>query len=47
VRAEDERMAKNLDKLLKQSYEMLGYPVVHVPVLTVEQRVNFILERLQ
>jgi predicted ATPase len=47
VRAEDERMAENLENLLRQSYEMLGYPVVHVPVLTVKQRVDFILERLQ
>jgi predicted ATPase len=47
VRAEDEQMAESLDQLLQQSYEMLGYPVVHVPVLTVEQRVAFILERLQ
>lgn len=47
VRAEDERMAKDLDKLLKQSYEMLGYRVIHIPVLTVEQRVDFILEQLQ
>jgi predicted ATPase len=47
VRAENDRMAENLDRLLKQSYEMLGYPVVDVPVLTVEQRIDFILERLQ
>jgi predicted ATPase len=47
VRAENDRMAENLDRLLKQSYEMLGYPVIDVPVLTIEQRVDFILERLQ
>jgi predicted ATPase len=47
VRAEDEQMAENIDNLIKQSYEMLDYPVVNVPVLTIEQRVNFILERLQ
>jgi predicted ATPase len=47
VRAEDKRMAENLDRLLKKSYEMLGYPVIHVPVLTIEQRVEFILERLR
>jgi predicted ATPase len=46
VRAEDERMLENLDRLLKQSYEMLGYNVVDVPVLTVEQRADFILDRL-
>jgi predicted ATPase len=47
VRTENDRIAENLDSLLKQSYEMFGYPVVEVPVLTVEQRVDFILERLQ
>jgi predicted ATPase len=47
VRAENDRIAENLDRLLKQSYEMLGYPVVDVPVLTVELRIDFILERLQ
>ncbi len=47
ARAEDELMAEQLDNLLKQAYEILGYPVVEVPVLTVEQRVDFILERLQ
>ncbi len=47
VRAEDELMAEQLDNLLKQAYEILGYPVVEVPVLTLEQRVDFILERLQ
>jgi predicted ATPase len=47
VRNENDRMAENLDRLLKQSYELLSYPVVDVPVLTIEQRVDFILERLQ
>jgi len=47
VRDENERTAEDLDGLLKSSYDMLGYRVVHVPVLTVEQRVDFILERLQ
>jgi predicted ATPase len=46
VRAEDEQMLENLDRLLKQSYEILGYRVVDVPVLSVEQRADFILERL-
>lgn len=47
VRGEDDRMAENLDRLLKQTYEKLGYPIVHVPLLTVEQRVDFILQRLK
>jgi predicted ATPase len=46
VRAEDELMLENLDRLLKQSYKILSYDVVDVPVLTVEQRADFILKRL-
>ena len=44
---EDDRMAENLDRLLKQTYEKLGYPIVYVPVLSIKQRVDFILERLK
>lgn len=47
VRAEDEKLAENLNELLIQSYETLGYNIIHVPVLSVEERIDFILKRLQ
>ncbi len=43
VRAEDKQMTEDLDRLLTESYKMLGYSVVHVPLMTAEQRVDFIL----
>jgi len=46
VRSEDEQTAKKLDALLLESYRMLDYEVVHVPVLSIEKRVEFILKLL-
>ncbi|MFO8084316.1 MAG: ATP-binding protein [Desulfobacterales bacterium] len=46
VRIENEQMIRKLDTLLRQSYEMLAYSIVHVPVLPVEKRVDFILKNL-
>ncbi len=43
ARVESEEQAKQLENLLKRSYEKLKIPVVEVPVMTVEERVNFIL----
>jgi predicted ATPase len=47
VRAEDEKTAQQLDTLIQESYRMLGYEMVRVPVLSVRRRVEFILERLR
>jgi predicted ATPase len=46
VRAEDESIATQLDRLIEDSYRMLGYDMVHVPVLSIKDRTEFILQRL-
>lgn len=46
VRSEDEEIAKKLDRLLKESYQMLGYEIIGVPLLTVEKRVDLILRHV-
>ena len=46
VRSEDDRIAARLDALLKKSYQMLGYEIIHVPLQSVRDRVDFILKRL-
>ena len=43
VRSEDEKIAVKLEGLLKESYQMLGYEVIAVPLMPVHQRVDFIL----
>ena len=46
VRSEDDKIAAELDRLLTESYQMLGYSVVHVPLLSVEERIDYILDYL-
>ncbi|MGD2028697.1 MAG: ATP-binding protein [Desulfobacterales bacterium] len=46
VRSEDEEIATELDRILKESYQMLGYDMIHVPILTVKDRVDFILKHV-
>ena len=46
VRSEDDRIATALDGLLKKSYQMLGYEIISVPLMAVEDRVDFILARI-
>lgn len=46
VRSEDDKIASRLDGLLKESYRMLGYDIIVVPLMSVETRVNFILSHL-
>ncbi len=46
VRLEDDKVAARLDRLLTESYQMLGYSVVHVPLLSVEERIDYILNHL-
>jgi predicted ATPase len=46
VRSEDDKIATELDRLLTESYQMLGYSVVHVPLLSVEERIDYILNYL-
>lgn len=46
ARHEDPAAQKKLHRLITSVYESLPFPVVHVPVLPPEKRVDFILERL-
>ena len=46
VRSEDEKLVERLDRLLQKSYEMLGYDVIQVPVMSVKKRIEFILRRV-
>jgi predicted ATPase len=46
VRTEDDATAGFLDEWLARDYNALGYRVVRVPVLSPEERLAFVLERL-
>ena len=46
ARTEDETAQKNIHTLLVQVYEELHYPVIHVPVLPPDERVDFILKNI-
>ena len=46
ARTEDETAQKRIHELLTKVYESLPFPVIHVPVLPPEERVDFILKRL-
>jgi predicted ATPase len=46
VRSEDDKIASELDRLLNESYRMLGYEIIFVPLMTVRERVDFILTQI-
>lgn len=46
ARQEDEAAQKKIHELLTEVYESLPFPVVHVPVLALEERADYILENL-
>lgn len=46
ARTEDENAQKKIHTLLLEVYTSLPFPVIHVPVLSSEERVNFILKNL-
>jgi predicted ATPase len=46
ARTEDETQQKRLGDLLHEVYHSLPFPVVHVPVMPPEERVDFILANL-
>jgi len=46
VRSEDEKVAEKLDGLLKESYRMMNYEIIVVPLMTVNERVSFVLSML-
>jgi predicted ATPase len=44
ARTEDEAAQKKLHELITDVYESLPFPVVHVPALPPDERVDYILE---
>ena len=46
VRSEDKKTARQLNRLIEESYQSLGYDIIHVPVLSVEGRTEFVLKHL-
>lgn len=46
VRTEDEAAQKKIHRLLTETYELLPTPVIHVPVLPPEERIDFILKNI-
>ena len=46
VRSEDDKIASRLESLLKESYRMLGYEIIFVPLMSLSVRVNFILKNI-
>lgn len=46
VRTEDAEAIKALDRTLEETYERLGIPLVRVPVMPNEERVDFVLGHL-
>ena len=46
ARKEDSEAQKKIHALITEVYESLPFPVLHVPILSAEERVNFILNNL-
>ena len=46
VRWEDRSQAAVLESLLEQAYTDLAYDIIHVPVLPVQERTDFVLQHL-
>jgi len=46
IRTEDDATADLIDEWLARDYSALGYDVVKVPVLSIQERLEFVLERL-
>lgn len=46
ARTEDENAQKQIHELLREAYQELSLPIVHVPVFSPEERVDFILKNL-
>ena len=47
ARVEDSKTIQKLNKLLKESYENLGYEVTTIPALSVGDRVRKILSEIE
>lgn len=46
VRSENKQTARRLGRLIEESYQSLGYDLIQVPLLSVEERTQFVLEHL-
>lgn len=46
ARVEDKEKAKSIDELINVTYQELGYKVIRVPILSIEKRSQFILDKL-
>lgn len=46
ARKEDEAAQKKIHQLLTEVYEFLTFPIIHVPVITPDERLDFILKNL-
>ncbi|MBN9351846.1 MAG: ATP-binding protein [Chitinophagaceae bacterium] len=46
ARTEDEAAQKKIHELIIDTYKSLGFPLVHVPVLAPEERVEYVLKNL-
>lgn len=46
VRSEDEQQAREIHGTIKQAYEKLGYSVIEVPVMPVDERATMITKHL-
>jgi predicted ATPase len=47
VRVDDEKAAQFLDKQLEIDYQSLGYSVIRVPAMSIEERLQFVLNTVQ
>ncbi len=45
VRREDEQTAIRIENLLMAAYRLLGYNPVHVPLMSIESRADFVLRQ--
>jgi predicted ATPase len=46
VRSEYDEIASRIDGLLMKSYRMLNYEIIFVPIMSVNERVGFILKHV-
>jgi predicted ATPase len=47
ARIEDKETARKLDKGLEQSYKMLGYNVMRIPVMSIQDRLEIIVAEIE
>lgn len=47
VRKEDDSTAESIETLLMECYRNLGYPIIQIPVSTVSERADLILQHLE